>query len=65
MELWGPAKKPIALAGGSKEKPNAQQVNTFDILLLILILYDESVSHTNIAMASSLNFKSCVKDIQV
>jgi hypothetical protein len=37
--------KPIAIVGGSKEKPNAQQVNTFDILLLILILYDESSLH--------------------
>jgi hypothetical protein len=37
--------KPIALAKGSKENPNVQQVSTFDILLLILILYDENGLH--------------------
>jgi hypothetical protein len=43
LDLWGPTKKkPITIIGGSKEKPNAQQISTFDILLLIWILYDES-----------------------
>jgi hypothetical protein len=35
--------KPIKLAGGSKEKSNVQQINTFDILLLILILLMKTI----------------------
>jgi hypothetical protein len=38
-------KKPIALVGGSKEKPNVQQVSTFDISFFILIFYDENSLH--------------------